>query len=223
MPAQQRRRLHEQAPPRRTGRQPRQPGQHRPVGSVSSWPGDLASQHRDLVAQHQQLGVLGGRTSRQQHKPPQHLAEQQIEQSKWPCARSSRPGNTSGELAVQPATTDFLAPTRSASEGAARTSGHGLWVGSSRTRTANQGSALRPAGVGPTPSRTPRRPASPSQPAPAAELRSVSAGQPGCGAPAGIEPATPSLWNHQKPLCEPPFPQVPLDRRAEVIGSPNAR
>jgi hypothetical protein len=34
------------------------------------------------VAQHQQLGVLGGRTSRQQHKPPQHLAEQQVEQSK---------------------------------------------------------------------------------------------------------------------------------------------
>jgi hypothetical protein len=34
------------------------------------------------------------------------------------------------------------------------------------------------------------------------------------GAPAGIEPATPSLpWNHQEPLCEPPFPQVALDRK----------
>jgi hypothetical protein len=32
--------------------------------------------------------------------------------------------------------------------------------------------------------------------------------------PAGIEPATPSLpWNHQEPLCEPPFPQVAPDRR----------
>ena len=32
--------------------------------------------------------------------------------------------------------------------------------------------------------------------------------------PAGIEPATPSLpWNHQEPMCEPPFPQVPLDRK----------
>jgi hypothetical protein len=31
--------------------------------------------------------------------------------------------------------------------------------------------------------------------------------------PAGIEPATPSLpWNHREPLCEPPFPQVTLDR-----------
>jgi len=32
--------------------------------------------------------------------------------------------------------------------------------------------------------------------------------------PAGIEPATPSLpWNHQEPLCEPPFPQVTPDRK----------
>jgi hypothetical protein len=32
--------------------------------------------------------------------------------------------------------------------------------------------------------------------------------------PAGIEPATPSLpWNHQEPLCGPPFPQVTPDRR----------
>jgi hypothetical protein len=35
------------------------------------------------------------------------------------------------------------------------------------------------------------------------------------GAPAGIEPATPSLpWNHREPLCGPPFPQVALDRRS---------
>jgi hypothetical protein len=34
---------------------------------------------------------------------------------------------------------------------------------------------------------------------------SVCAGQDLCGAPAGIEPATPSLpWNHQEPLCGPP-------------------
>ena len=47
--------------------------------------------------------------------------------------------------------------------------------------------------------------------------------------PAGIEPATPSLpWNHQEPLCAPPFPQVAPDRRGrsyrfcfdEVMGSP---
>jgi hypothetical protein len=34
------------------------------------------------MAQHQQLGVLCRRTPGQQCEPPQHLAEQQIEQSK---------------------------------------------------------------------------------------------------------------------------------------------
>jgi hypothetical protein len=33
------------------------------------------------VAQHEQLGILDRRTVRQQCEPPQHLAEQQIEQS----------------------------------------------------------------------------------------------------------------------------------------------
>jgi hypothetical protein len=40
-----------------------------------------------------------------------------------------------------------------------------------------------------------------------AEPTSIPAGQHLCGAPAGIEPATPSLpWNHQEPLCGTPFP-----------------
>ena len=34
--------------------------------------------------------------------------------------------------------------------------------------------------------------------------------------PAGIEPATPSLpWNHQEPLCGPPFPQLTPDRSGQ--------
>jgi len=81
MPAQQRRRLDEQPEPGRSGQQPREPGQHRSVCPAEPWPGHLASQHRDFVAQHEQLGVLGGRTPRQQGKPSQHLAEQQVEQS----------------------------------------------------------------------------------------------------------------------------------------------
>jgi hypothetical protein len=81
MPAQQRRRLHEQAPPGWTWQQPRQASLHRPVGPVDPRPGNLASQHRNLAAQHQQLGILRRRASRQQHKPPQCLAEQQIQQS----------------------------------------------------------------------------------------------------------------------------------------------
>jgi hypothetical protein len=98
MPPQQRFGPDEQPVPARAGQQPRQAGQHRPVGPVEPRPGDLAAQHRDLVAQHRQ------------RKPPQHLAEQQVEQSKghvpiiaarqlfW-RTRSSAP------------TTDFLPPT----------------------------------------------------------------------------------------------------------------
>jgi hypothetical protein len=42
-----------------------------------------------------------------------------------------------------------------------------------------------------------------------------------CGAPAGIEPATPSLpWNHQEPLCAPSFPQVTLDRKGRSYRFP---
>src|SRR4029434_5194004 len=54
----------------------------------------------------------------------------------------------------------------------------------------------------------------PRQTGPTPKMTSVAAGQDLCGAPAGIEPATPSLpWNHQEPLCEPPFAQVTPDRR----------
>jgi hypothetical protein len=81
MPAQQRGRLHDQAAPGRVGQQPRQASQQGPVCPVEPWPSCPASQHRDLVAQHERLGVLGCRAPCQQRKPPQHLAAQQVEQS----------------------------------------------------------------------------------------------------------------------------------------------
>jgi hypothetical protein len=72
MPAQQR--LGRTNNPRRgrSGQQPRESSKHGAVGPVYPRPAHLSPQHRDLVAQHQQLGVLGGRASRQQRKPPQH-------------------------------------------------------------------------------------------------------------------------------------------------------
>jgi hypothetical protein len=81
MPPQQRCRLHEHPTPGPAGQQPHQPSQHRPVCPVHARLGHLASQHRDLLPQHEQLDILGRRTPRQQRKPPQHLAEQQIKQS----------------------------------------------------------------------------------------------------------------------------------------------
>jgi hypothetical protein len=59
MPTQQRGRLHEQPTPGPLGQQPRKASQHRPVCPVDLPPARSASQHPDLVAQHQQLGVLG--------------------------------------------------------------------------------------------------------------------------------------------------------------------
>ncbi len=54
-----------------------------------------------------------------------------------------------------------------------------------------------------------------------ATMTSVCAGHRPGGAPAGIEPATPSLlWNHQIRLCGPSFSQVAPHRwGAKVIGS----
>jgi hypothetical protein len=43
----------------------------------------------------------------------------------------------------------------------------------------------------------------------------------GVEAPAGIEPATPSLpWNHREPLCGTPFPQLAPDRKGFELSYP---
>jgi hypothetical protein len=52
------------------------------VAQPVSGSGHLPAEHRDLVPQHQQLHVVGGRAPGQQHQPSQQLAEHQIEQSK---------------------------------------------------------------------------------------------------------------------------------------------
>ena len=55
-----------------------------------------------------------------------------------------------------------------------------------------------------------------ARPAPNAKMTSVRAGHRLVEAPAGIEPATPSLpWNHREPLCRSPFSQVVCDRRTQ--------
>jgi len=76
MPAQQCFWPDKQPVPDRAGKQAREPSNHRQVGPVDRWPGHPPPQYRDLVTQHQQLGVLGGRASCQQRKPSQYLAEQ---------------------------------------------------------------------------------------------------------------------------------------------------
>jgi len=68
MPTQQRLGPDEQPVPVRAGQQPGQSGQHGSVGPVHPRAAHLTPQHGELMAQHQQLGVLGRRASRQQHK-----------------------------------------------------------------------------------------------------------------------------------------------------------
>jgi hypothetical protein len=89
--------------------QPGESGQHGPIGPVHPRLGHLTPQHLDLVAQHEQLGVLGGRTPRQQHKPPQCLAEQQVQQSKGHAA-IMWPDGLPDELAAQHPGSTFWHP-----------------------------------------------------------------------------------------------------------------
>jgi hypothetical protein len=59
VPAQQCRRRDEENRPARAGQQPRQGGQHDPVGGLDLGASDLPAEHRDLVAQDQEFDVLG--------------------------------------------------------------------------------------------------------------------------------------------------------------------
>jgi Winged helix-turn helix len=58
VPAQQRVRRHQPTHPQRPGKQPGQGSQHRTIGPAQLRPGVLPPQHRDLLAEHQQLGIL---------------------------------------------------------------------------------------------------------------------------------------------------------------------
>jgi hypothetical protein len=51
------------------GQQPRQGGEHYTVGPVRPRAYNLPTQYRHLVAQHQDLGLLGGVAARQQRQP----------------------------------------------------------------------------------------------------------------------------------------------------------
>jgi hypothetical protein len=58
--------------------QPGQDDEHGAVSPVRSRPRDLPTQDRDLMAQHQDLGVLDAVTARQQRQPAEHPDHEQI-------------------------------------------------------------------------------------------------------------------------------------------------
>jgi hypothetical protein len=67
---------------RRPSRQePDERGEDRAAGPIQPGPPMGAAQHRDLVPQHQQLRVLGGRRTTGQHKPAADPDEDRIEET----------------------------------------------------------------------------------------------------------------------------------------------
>jgi len=56
-------------------------GEDRPVRPVHVRSRIDAAQHRDLLAQHEELDVLGGGRADRQQDQPEHLPEDQIQQS----------------------------------------------------------------------------------------------------------------------------------------------
>src|SRR3954451_4112577 len=79
-------------------------GEHGPVRPVHTWSWVGAAQDGDLVAQHEELDVLGGGRATRQQAEPEHLPEDQVQQpQRHPGIMSdqrsplvSDPGPTSG-------------------------------------------------------------------------------------------------------------------------------
>ena len=80
VPGEQRRRCHREhlAPPA-AGNQSRQRREPQPVGWLVTDPADLAAQHRVLVPQHQELGVLGHLAPGQHRQAAQQAANKQVD------------------------------------------------------------------------------------------------------------------------------------------------
>ena len=78
MPAQDRVRGDQAMPTQRAGQPPDERGEHRAVCPVQAWSWVGAAQYGDLVAQHEELDVLGGGRAAHQQNQAEHLAEDQI-------------------------------------------------------------------------------------------------------------------------------------------------
>ena len=90
MPTQHRARRDQPVAAHRPRQPPDQRGQDRPVGPVQPRPWLGSPQHRHLVAQHQQLGVLRRAGAGQQHQPTDQPDEDQVQQPQRHGRRSSR-------------------------------------------------------------------------------------------------------------------------------------
>ncbi len=80
MPAQDRVRGDQAMATQRSRQPPHERGEHGPIRPLQTWLRIGTAQHGDLMAQDEQLDVLGGGRATQQQEQPQHLLEDQIQQ-----------------------------------------------------------------------------------------------------------------------------------------------
>jgi hypothetical protein len=80
VPGQQRARRDDAMLPQLAGKPADQGGQHGPVRPGQTWPGNLATQHRDLMAQHHQLSDYRGLATRHLRQPAEYPNRSQVQQ-----------------------------------------------------------------------------------------------------------------------------------------------
>jgi len=96
MPAQDRVRGDQTIATPRSGQPPHEGGEHGPVRPVQAWSLVGAAEHGDLVAQHEDLDVLGGGRTAQQQDQPEHVPEASSTAAAATRRDHVRPANTAG-------------------------------------------------------------------------------------------------------------------------------
>ena len=98
MPGEQRRRGHREHLAHRRRGQGGQRREPQPVGWLVADPADLAAQHRVLVPEHQELGVLGRRTPGQRRQAAEQAAREQVADREDHSAMISVPKAWPGQI-----------------------------------------------------------------------------------------------------------------------------
>ena len=91
MPTQDRVRSDEEDRPAVTAEHASERGEDRSVDGFEAGPGDLALQHRELVAQHEDLDILGTLTAAPQHQQVDHEPDKTIETGHAPILAAREP------------------------------------------------------------------------------------------------------------------------------------
>ena len=90
MPSQERVGLHQEDGPAVTVEHTRECGEERPVVVFEAWSPDLTLQDRELVAQHENLGVLGPVPATPQHQQVDHESDETVEAGHVPILIDAR-------------------------------------------------------------------------------------------------------------------------------------